>query len=274
MSAIGRFLRPTVPKLILIAEWLASILLAVANGRLTTPHKFLVALWPLLIFYLLACVWVAWSRHTDRIASGRGLFWLFVLLVALDQAGKCVAGSLLAPGETRPIVIGWLHLSNVHNVGGSWLTPVWFKPVLIAVAALVLPLSVIVYRYYICTRRRSLWADLSFLGILAGYTSWLGDMLLRGHVVDFILIPGIVATDVKDVYLWCGGACAVVEALDNPSLRRGWAGWWVELDSARQLLKSVALFAAAEWRTCQNAAQKRFRSPSRDGEKESQTDVR
>ncbi len=260
MQAIYEFFRPTVPKLILVAQWAISILLLAVGGRLAGWHQLMVVLWPLLFFYCLACILVFWSQRVERVASGRLLALLAILTVAVDQMGKGIASALLDPDATLPIVEGWLHLTNVRNVGGSWLTPVWIKPVLIIVAVLVLPLSIIVYRYYISSKRKSLWADLGFLGIFAGYTSWLCDVSLRGYVIDFILIPGVVAADLKDLFLSVGGACVVIEVLDNPGISRRWAGLKAELGSTRRLVVDVAAFAAGEWRACQNTVKERFKS--------------
>ena len=249
MRAVYEFFRPTVTKLILLAEWVAYILLVAAWGRLTGLRQLAAALWPLLLFYCLACVLVTWSQRTNRVASGRGLALLAVMMVALDQVSKAVVGVFLSPGATLPLVKGWLHLTNVHNVGGSLLAPVWMKPVLMVAAALVLPLSVIVYRYYTSSKRRSLWTDLAFLSIFTGYASWLCDMFLRGYVVDFIQIPGIVAADFKDLFLTLGGACVIIEILDRPGTSLGWDGWRAELESTRRLITDVTVFAAGELRS-------------------------
>lgn len=250
MRAVYEFFRPTVPKLILVAEWVAYILLVATWGRLIGLRQLALALWPLLLFYCLACVLVTWSQRASRVTSGRGLALLAIIMIALDQMSKCVAGALLSPGATLPLVKGWLHLTNVHNVGGSLLAPVWMKSVLLVAAALVLPLSIIVYRYYTSSKRRSLWTDLAFLSIFIGYASWLCDVLLRGYVVDFIQIPGIVAADFKDLFLTLGGACVIIEILDRPGTSLGWDGWRAELESTRRLITDISVFAAGELRSC------------------------
>ncbi|MDY6875571.1 MAG: signal peptidase II [Chloroflexota bacterium] len=250
MQAVYECFRPTVSKSILIAEWIAYILLMAAWGRLTELRQLAVALWPLLLFYCLACVLVMWGQRASRVTSGRGLVLLAIIMIALDQMSKCVASALLSPDATLPLIKGWLHLTNVHNVGGSLLAPAWMKPVLVVVAALVLPLSVIVYRYYISSKRRSLWTDLAFLGIFTGYASWLCDMSLRGHIIDLIQIPGIVAADFKDLFLTLGGACVIIEVLDRPGLSLGWDGWRAEFESTRRLITDVSVFAAGELRSC------------------------
>jgi lipoprotein signal peptidase len=250
MRTVYKFFRPTLPKLIFTAEWAAYVLIMTTGGQLSGLRQWMAALWPLLLFYCLGCVLVAWSQRTDRVASGRRLALLIVTMIALDQISKTVTNVLLPPGATLPLVKGWLHLTNVHNITGSWFGPAWFKFVLAVVAVLVLPLSVIVYRYYIFTKRKSLWVDLTLLSILVGYTSWLCDMLLRGYTLDFILLPGVVAIDFKDMCASLGGASAIIEMLDNPhgvSLR--WEGWRVELESTRQIITDISTFAARDLRS-------------------------
>jgi len=257
MQAAYKFFRPTLPKLIFTAEWMAYILLRAAGGRLTSLHQLMVGLWPLLLFYCLGCVLVAWSHRADRVASGRGLALLVVVMVALDQVSKTVTSVLLSPDATLPLVKGWLHLANVHNVAGSWLTPVWFQPVLKLAAMPVLPLSVIGYRYYVSSKRKSLWADLAFLGVFVGYASWLCDIYLRGYVLDFIQIPGFVTADFRDLFLSLG-ICVIIEVLDNPDISLRWDGWRAELESTHRLITNIAAFAAADLRSCWSITKERF----------------
>jgi len=266
MQAAYQFFRPTVYKLIFTAEWVAYVLLRATGGRLTSLHQLLVGLWPLLFFYCLGCVLVAWSHRANRVASGRGLALLVVVMVALDQVSKTVASALLSPDATLPLVKGWLHLANVHNVAGSWLTPVWFKPVLILAAILVLPLSVIGYRYYdVSSERKSLWADLAFLGIFACFASWLCDVFLRGYVVDFVGIPGLVTVDFKDLFSSLAVCAIIIEMLDNPAISLRWDGWRAELESTRRLITNFTVFAAGELRSCWIVARERFKSLLRGG---------
>ncbi|MBU2609780.1 MAG: signal peptidase II, partial [Chloroflexi bacterium] len=211
----------------------------------TDLHQLIVALWPLLLFYCLGCALVAWSRRANRGTSGRGLALLVVVMVALDQVSKTAISVFVPPNATLPLVKGWLHLANVT---GSWLTPAWFKPVLILAIILVVSLSVIVYRYYVSSKRRSLWADLVFLGIFAGYVTRLCDISLRGYTLDFIQMPGLVTFDFGDLFLSLG-LCAVIEMLDNPGISLRWDGWRVELESTRRINTDIAAFAAEDLRS-------------------------
>lgn len=264
MSAIVEFFRPTLYKLIFTLEWVAYLLLTLVERHPLDPDLLPVALWPLLLFYVAGCALVAWSRRTDRVASGRSLVVLIVAMVAVDQVGKAIAVATLQPGASDPLVEGWLHFSNVHNASGSWLGPGWLKPILAVVAVLVLPLSVVVYRYYVSIQRRSLWADLTFVGVFAGYAGWLVDIFVRGYVVDVIHIPGLVAVDLKDLFLSLG-VCVVVEVLDNPTISLRPKGWRDKIESARRLVVDLAAFAAGEARSCWAAVVHSVKSPPENG---------
>jgi len=248
MQTAYKFFRPTVYKLIFTAEWVAYILLRAAGGRLTSLRQLMVALWPLLLLYCLGCALVAWSQRVNRVANGRGLALLVVVMVALDQVSKTAISMFVPPNATLPLVKGWLHLANVHNVAGSWLTPVSVKPMLTLANILVLPLSVIVYRYYVSSKRRSLWTDLAFLGIFAGFASWICDVFLRGYVVDFVQIPGLVTLDFKDLFMSLD-VCVVIEVLDNPAISIRWDGWRAEAESTHRLITNIATFAARDLRS-------------------------
>lgn len=245
MQATYKFFRPTVHKMIFTVEWVAYILLRAIGGRLTSLHQLMVGLWPLLLFYCLGCALVAWSRRANRVTSGRGLALLVVVMVTLDQVSKTAISVFVPPNATLPLVKGWLHLANVT---GSWLTPAWSKPVLVLVIILVVPLSVIVYRYYVSSKRRSLWPDLVFLGIFAGYVTRLCDVSLRGYTLDFIQIPGLVTFDFGDLFLSLA-ICIVIEVLDNPAISLRWDGWRTEAESTHRLITNIATFAAEDLRS-------------------------
>lgn len=234
--------------LIFAAEWLGYILLETAMGRLTSLHQLLRALPPLILFFLLGILCRGWSLHSSRLTEPRGLALLAILLLAADQLGKVVVGALLPPGAQTPLVPGWLEMGNVHNLAGSYLAPAVLKPLLVALALLLLPAAFIVYCFY-TSRRNSLWADLALLGIAAAYASWLCDAW-RGYTLDFIVVPGVVAADLKDLYALVGGASVVVEALrTSDTLTPDKGGWNSELTSLRTTMKELLDFGKGEVRT-------------------------
>ncbi len=242
------FFSPTLPKLIFGAEWVAWILLLIAGGRALSPHQLLVAFAVLLLLYLLGCLLFAWSTRVRTVAGGRSMALLILLMVALDQGGKVAASQLLRPNSSVPLAEGWLHFANVPNPAASWFAPVWAKPLLVAGAITVPALAVVAYRYYVSTRRRSLWIDLSLLGFTAGYLSWLADVFLRGYVLDFVAVPGLIAVDLSDLFLLLGWS-VLIELLENPETSWGWEGWRAEYDGTRRLIRDVAAFAAKDVRS-------------------------
>jgi lipoprotein signal peptidase len=248
MEPVHTFLKPTLPKLIFGLEWVGWVALRLAGGQVLGPHQWLVAFVVLLLLYALGCTLVAWSRRAERVASGRGLALLIFALVALDQGGKAAATQLVQQNSGVPLVEGWLHLVNVPNLAASWCMPACMKPVLFVCVLPVPVLTIIAYRYYVSEKRRSLWADLSLIGLTAGSLSWLVDTLLRGYVLDFISVPDLIAVDLSDLYLLLAWS-VLVELLENPDLSRRWIGWRAEYEEACSLVRDVAAFTCRDVRS-------------------------
>ncbi len=253
MRSAAGFLRPTRLKLLFLVEWALFVLIAWLQGSLGNTHQVLVALYPLGAFYLAACALAARSRRAQRIATGWRLAAAALTLLVLDQAAKMAVAARLALDASTPLVPGWLHLAHRRNEVGSWvlssLAPqaaslvLWLQ----ALAALVcLVGSLASYRYYLRTHRQSLWADVAFLGLFSGLLSWLVDVGLRGSIVDFLELPGLVTADLKDIWLTLGIAALFAEAVDNPQLSWRWRGWREEGKDLGRLARSLLRFSAAE----------------------------
>lgn len=246
------FLRPTLPRLVFVVEWSLFVLLSAMRGDLESGHEVLVALYPLAFFYLVGCTLAAWSRRRHRVAQGRRLLVIAAGLVLLDQAIKTLVVRFIPHQMSLPIVTNWLHVAHERNVHGSWIAallqvePSTLLLVQWGVAIPVFFLSALCYRYYTITHRRSLWADVTFVGLLAGYASWMSDISLRGYVVDWIHLPGLVTADLKDLLLTLGAAALFVEALDNPGLSWRWEGWQKETEDGIRLLKGLYRFGS-QW---------------------------
>jgi lipoprotein signal peptidase len=128
-----------------------------------------------------------------------------------------------------PILPGWLHLSHVLNTHGSWLAGE-FQPHSVAalvalqwgIVAAVLLFLVVGRRYYVRAQRRSLWTDAAFLAVVSADVSWARDIVLRGGILDFIGLPGLVTADLKDIFLTVGTVSFVAETLEH---RRFWWQW-------------------------------------------------
>lgn len=246
-----RFLRPSRNKLTFLIQWLLFLLITGLQGGLNSGRKALVAAYPLLFFYLVAATLEALSRKIKQIVPGWWMLGLAIGLMLLDQAIKLLVTAFIPFRTAVPLIDGWLNLAHNCNFQGSWVLNQFNRPVgsLIPLGLLAFGLLIISwfgYRYYIVHQRASLWADVTFLGFFAGLSSWLVEMPLRGHIVDFICLPNIITADLKDIYLIIGIAAIFVETLDNPGLSRPWQGWTQEKDNFRQFIQQFLAFSGQE----------------------------
>jgi lipoprotein signal peptidase len=231
MSAIVAFLKPTGIKLVFLVEWAWFVVFSATRGRLDTNHLIGVAAWPLVFFYLVGCTLVAWSRHARQVAGGWRLLAVGVALVGLDQAIKTLVTRFVPYGTSLPIVRHWLHLAHVHNTHGSWLASEFhvqsagsLQLAQWGLAVTIPLLAILGHRYYVTAHRRSLWIDVAFLGVFSAGAGWICDMALRGRIVDFIGLPGLVTADLKDICGTIGAAALFAETLDYPRLWWRWRG--------------------------------------------------
>jgi lipoprotein signal peptidase len=250
------FLGPTRLKLLFVIEWGLFVLIAGMQGSLDSVHQVLVALYPLGFFYLVGCGLGAWSERVQRVAATRRLVSVALALAGLDQAVKTIVVARLSLDASVPLVPGWLHIAHRRNVYGSWIlgttepqAPRFFVLVLIAGAVLVLLGSLASYSYYVRTHRPSLWAGVAFVGVLSALASWLIDMAMRGCIVDFIELPGLVVADGKDIWLTVGIAALFAEAVDNPQLSWRWQGWRREGQDAVRLGRELLRLSLKELRS-------------------------
>ena len=255
MPAVVAFLRPTRLKLAFLAEWVLFILVLAAQGKLGANRQILIAVYPLIIFYLAACALSALSQHSRQLAqSWRLLGWALGLTI-LDQLSKAIVIALVPYQTSIPIIDGWLYLAHEHNSQGSWLASVFnvqsvgiFNTMQCFLAVPVLCCSILCHRYYTITNRKSLWADVAFLGLFAGFTSWICDMAFRGYVTDFINLPGLVTADFKDILVALSVGAILAETLDNPKISWRWQGWREEGEDLIHLGANLLSFAIQELR--------------------------
>ena len=266
MSTGVAFFKPTRSKLVFLAEWFFFILTTAARGDLETNHQVLVAGYPLIFFYLIACALTTLSQHIQQIAQSWRLLLFAGGLTILDQVIKTIIIVFVPYQTSIPIVHNWLYLAHEHNFHGSWIASAFnvqfvsvFNLIQWGLAIPVLFFSILCHRYYTFTNRKSLWADVALLGLFAGYASWICDMSLRGYIVDFINLPGLVTADLKDILITIGVAALFVEMLDNPKLSWRWAGWQKERDDLILLVTSLCSFCTQELHKTQQAVMSRFR---------------
>lgn len=117
---------------------------------------------------------------------------------------------------------------------------------LMIVVPSILLLSVFCHRYYVATQRKSVWADVAFVGLFAGCMSWVCGMYFRGHIVDSIVLPSVLAADLKDLFVYMGAAAFCAEALDNPNVSLRPKGWRADGKDLLQLAARVADFSIQE----------------------------
>jgi Lipoprotein signal peptidase len=253
MLAMWTFLKPTKLKMLFLVEWAVYMLIELSRAKLRTAHQLMVAGYPLIVFYLIGCMMAALARTPRRLPRWRHLLGLAVLLVALEQLVKAAVGAFIPYRGSVPIIPGWLHLAHVRNMHGSWLARefgIGFVGIgmLIAMWAIALPCFVLGFRCYAVRKRRSLWLDVAFVTIVAGVGGALCDLALRGYILDFINLPGVVTADLKDIFAYVGLAALFAELVDNPAISLTWQGWRRELERTRRFITRFAAFSAREAR--------------------------
>jgi lipoprotein signal peptidase len=249
------FFRPTLQKLVFLAEWSLFIVFSILRGEVGTLQQLAIISYPLLLFYLVACALAASSRE-DKSASP---LWVLVAtaagLLALDLGIKALVAAWLPYGSSLPLVEGWLNLEHRRNLQGSWMVSLFtdrLVPVLNLffqfLLAVLLLLAIPAHRYYQSTQRSSRWADTSFVTLSAGMASWLWELFWRRYIVDTLGLPGSVTADLKDIYIAVGVAALVVEWMENPNIDRGWRGWRAELASTRRVVVGFTRFVIQDLR--------------------------
>ena len=221
MAKISAFLRPTWIKAVFLVQWVLFILITALQGGLTTASQWIAILWPLIFFYGVACALSAWAQSAAKIARGWRLVALAVALAAIDQLVKAALARWVPVGQEIALLPGLLHLAPTPNTHGTWIASVLDLPYLTNIALMVLVLPVLLgsyhyHRRYVDTETPSLWVDVAYIGLAAGIASWLFEIATRGFILDYIGLPGVVAADLKDIYLAFGAASAVAETLGKP----------------------------------------------------------
>ncbi len=112
--------------------------------------------------------------------------WLSVVVVALDQASKYIAVSMLQLHQPVYVLPGFnLTLSENPGAAFSFLSDAggWQRWLFIALAAVV---SVVLVVWLARLRRADRWMAISLASILGGAVGNLIDRVLRHSVIDFL----------------------------------------------------------------------------------------
>jgi lipoprotein signal peptidase len=249
---IEHFLKPNLIKLVFLVEWALFILIELLRGELESGRQILVASYPLVLFYLLACGLVVLSRRTQQLARSWKLLGVALGLALVDQFSKGLVVSFIHYQESIPVIKGWLHIAHEYNLKGSWVAEAFnlklVVPLTLVTVVGILLGSGIGYRYYVSTHRQSVWADIAFVGLFAGAASWVFDMGVRGHILDYIQLPGVVTADLKDILVAVGAAAFFAEWIENPRVSLQWKGWRREWRELRQLVANLTHFTLEEMR--------------------------
>jgi hypothetical protein len=90
------------------------------------------------------------------------------------------------------------------------------------------------------------------------------DIYVRGYVVDFIVLPGVLAADLKDLFVTIGAAAFCAEALDNPNVSLRPRGWREDGKGLFQLVARVTSFSIQELRDLRTAVVNRLAKDSEE----------
>jgi lipoprotein signal peptidase len=241
------FLKPLPFKMLFLAEWLIFILILFAQGEIRSLQQLAIATYPLLLFYLGACILFALRDRKQPHLSSWGPVGLAVCLAIIDQGCKTSVVAFLSQSASIPIIPEWLEITHQTNQHGAWIfndfadssipfITTLLKVLFFAILATVIPL----YRYFKAARRNSLWLEASFILIFAGLISWTIDMFGRGFIVDYIGLPHLIAADLKDIYIYFGAAALVLEILDYPGAVFRWSGWPAEQQELGKVARGVS----------------------------------
>lgn len=207
------FFRPTLPKLTFLAQWVVFIAISFLRGDLNSAAVWKVALYPLLLFYLIACVFNALAERSKTYTGLGRLVVISVLLAAIDQAAKVLMMRFVPFGSAVQVIPGWFAFQHARNTMGSWVlnaiglsNSMISSLILGALVVLLLIFGVRTYQSAIASQspRGQFWFAVALVGVFSGGISWLADMFLRGFTLDFLGLPGFVTADLKDIYLLIG----------------------------------------------------------------------
>ncbi len=138
--------------------------------------------------------------------------------VALDQVTKAIAEAKAPQGVH--LIGSLLQLQLVHNAGAAFSTGTHFTVVLTFIA--IIAAGVVVW--FIARLGSTLWAIALGL-LLAGICGNLSDRLfrppgaLRGHVVDFLMLPHWPVFNVADMCINVAAAIILVQAYRGVGVR-------------------------------------------------------
>lgn len=248
VKGMMKILKPSSGKMIFLAEWSIFIFILIFQGKIQTFQKLGVALYPLLYFYLVASLLFYLRDKIKQPLSTKNLLLIVVGLFLFDQLIKLVMVSLIPTNSSIPVISGWFEFAHRQNPHGAWIftnfsdnSISWIVPILKIFFIFLTILVVPIYRYSVSRLGSKYWIQIGFVCIFSAFLSWMVDMFLRGYIVDFIGLPGLVTADLKDIYAYIGAASIIVEAVEEPQNLK-WKGLKTEIQEIRQLFSAATQF--------------------------------
>jgi signal peptidase II len=141
------------------------------------------------------------------------LFAVFAVLYAVDQATKWLAVDRLTDKPDKELIGDLLMLHLTRNAGAAFSTGTGYT-VLFSLLAIAAVLVV----FWLSRRVRNVGWAIAFGLLLAGITGNLTDRLLRspgvlrGHVVDFLMLPHWPIFNVADICINAAAALILLQA--------------------------------------------------------------
>lgn len=198
-------------------------------------------------FYLLASLAVSLRQRGIRPAAFRRLLTYALLLAALDQLAKLVILRWLPLEHEYTVIPAALSLTHTYNLRSSWIAVQFDLDfigdwLLIGAALLFTALTLSVYRYYAGRRSQPpFFAAIAMVGFVAGLSSALVELLLRGFTVDYLGFAGLVVADLKDFYLDIAIAALAAEIAENHA-----AAWRMSNRETLRHVKAALIQSAQE----------------------------
>ena len=146
-----------------------------------------------------------------------------LLLVALDQLLKYLIQSNLEIGQTVFLLKGGFGMKYVVNKGlalGLFKEFEYIRLVGIIFSLIAIPLTLLLYQYYIYKFRRSNWIAAALVFVIGGLMGNFLDRIIFGYVRDFLIWPGPPSTpNLADLFVGIGVAMLIIELFTNPKIK-------------------------------------------------------
>ncbi len=142
------------------------------------------------------------------------LFYLGILLFALDQGSKAWVRHSFHIGESRPLIDGVLHLTYVQNTGAAFGLLQGQTYLIIAVTLLVALVLFLNRKEFV---RDHLGVRIAYTFGIAGGLGNLLDRILHGWVTDFIDLRVWPVFNVADSSIFVGVALLIWFSVIRPS---------------------------------------------------------